>query len=149
MKATFDNSVRILVQAFLNDTLENGVCYACAVGNLIIAGGVPLEKYDKNDECRYSEPQSNSAYYSSANWLRYLRFNIEGNKLFSTYDEAMALKQINATGYTPFHLLKIEAAFEHAGDEFEGLMAVVEVLADIHNISLEAKEEAKKLFVKA
>ncbi len=31
---------------------------------------------------------------------------------------------------------------------FNGLMAVVDVLADIHGINLEAKEEAKKLFIK-
>jgi hypothetical protein len=37
MKATFENSVDVLVKAYLNDTLEHGQCHACAVGNLICA----------------------------------------------------------------------------------------------------------------
>jgi hypothetical protein len=32
---------------------------------------------------------------------------------------------------------------------FNGLMAVVDVLADIHSVDLEKKEAAKALFVKA
>ena len=35
MKATFSNTVDILVKAYLNDTLRHCNCYACAVGNII------------------------------------------------------------------------------------------------------------------
>jgi len=57
-------------------------------------------------------------------------------------------------------LAKIEFAFEsapHTCDEsdetnaewmFNGLMAVVDVLAEIHNVNLEVKESAKAMFVK-
>ena len=40
MKATFSNSVDILVKAYFNDTLRHGNCLACAVGNLMQASGV-------------------------------------------------------------------------------------------------------------
>ena len=36
MKATFENSVSVLVRAYMNDTLIHGNCFACAVGNLIV-----------------------------------------------------------------------------------------------------------------
>lgn len=69
--------------------------------------------------------------------------------------------QVDRTGYSVNELAKIEYAFEtaprncdyedHLNDEwmFNGLMAVVDVLADIHGIDLAEKESAKALFVKA
>ena len=70
-------------------------------------------------------------------------------------------RHIDASGYSWRELAKIEAAFESMaeyddGDNdinidqsmFNGLMAVVDVLAEIHEISLETTNETKKLFVK-
>lgn len=34
-KELFDKTIGILVNAYLNDTLENANCHACAVGNLV------------------------------------------------------------------------------------------------------------------
>jgi len=33
--ASFENTVDILVKAYINDTLEHNNCYACAVGNIV------------------------------------------------------------------------------------------------------------------
>jgi hypothetical protein len=103
--ATFDNTVSILLKAYLNDELEHDNCAACAVGK----------------------------------WINLL-----------------ARIRRTKTGYSVHEIHQIEYAFENApyqGDDteewmFNGLMAVVDVLAEIHGIDLTAKEEAKKLFVR-
>jgi hypothetical protein len=118
--ATFDNTVSILLKAYLNDELEHDNCAACAVGK----------------------------------WINLLA-RIRRTKFLDT-DWIVAHKHINATGYSVHEIHQIEYAFENApyqGDDteewmFNGLMAVVDVLAEIHGIDLTAKEEAKKLFVK-
>ena len=61
--------------------------------------------------------------------------------------------QAEATGYTIYQLNAIERAFEGVDElatdrMFLGLMAVVDVLAEIHGIDLKQREEAKLLFVK-
>jgi hypothetical protein len=62
--------------------------------------------------------------------------------------------EIDSTGYSVKDLAKIEFAFETAQkgnteDDwmFNGLMAVIDVLAEIHNIDLITVKEAKELFV--
>lgn len=57
-----------------------------------------------------------------------------------------AKKQIDATGYSWQELARVEYAFESAkkgesADDwmFNGLMAVLDVLADIHGVNLSAK----------
>lgn len=134
----FNHSVSVLVQAYLNDTLEHGDCTACVVGNLIKASGYKLEK-DYRDTETY--------------WLRYIEYKHRG--WFGQYDFRIALEQIASTGYTSAELDVIERAFEKApiGNSeddwmFNGLMAVVDVLAEIHGIDLKQKEEAKALFVR-
>ena len=67
--------------------------------------------------------------------------------------ERDAREVIDSSGYTIDQLAKIENAFESAPQGnteeeymFNGLMAVVEVLAKIHGIDLETKEKAKLQF---
>lgn len=66
--------------------------------------------------------------------------------------EGKAKEQIDSTGYTVEELARIEYAFETASEEgdymYNGLMAVVDVLADIHNVDLSSKEVSKELFKK-
>jgi hypothetical protein len=167
--ATFDNTVSILVQAYLNDTLKHGSCCACAVGNIVAdALGIQMTKdnlrwpgylypgYDYIDGL--IQPTGWGAAISTCLGVQ------EINK------EALTLpvvsNQIKATGYCYKELARIELAFENEKYEYEdddtsekielgiqkamfsGLMAVVDVLAEIHGIDLTAKEEAKKLFVR-
>lgn len=145
--ATFDNTVSILVQAYFNNRLVHGVCNACAVGNLV---GAALNDFDFIVE-------SSSFGGVGKGWAAVFcsQSKMKQVKNPSQYKDE-AKRQIDATGYTWQQLAMIEMAFESQSDDnldddvamFNGLMAVVSVLAEIHNVSLEAKEEAKKMFVK-
>lgn len=137
--ATFESSVNVLVKAFLNGTLEHTNCEACAVGNLV---GGHWWRYlfitDGHEQYFYEEKDENYG----------------GNDF--TYRRKKGLELIEKSGYDIVQLAKIEFAFEtaHKGntdDEwmFNGLMAVVNVLAQIHNVDLSVRESAKQLFVKA
>ena len=142
----FAYTVNVLVKAYLNDRLEHGDCRACAVGNIVEDAGF-YRAYNMNisEGC-------NSVW----KWLFYTcgRKQISGSN--DPEKQRIACETIKATGYTVEEMMKIEFAFETAPygrneDQwmFNGLMAVVDVLAEIHGIDLTAKEEAKKLFVKA
>ena len=149
MKPTFDSTVDVLVKAYLNDTLEHGTCSACAVGNII------------------AHHQGVKVRRRGHGFLAWMRIDPLWGRVFQTDSSTRCQKmnafayhgaakdQIDSTGYTVSELASIEYAFETAkrgrcDDEwmFNGLMAVVEVLADIHGISLEKKQEAKAMFVK-
>lgn len=155
MKATFEKTVDILVKAYLNGTLEHGKCSACAVGNLVAAakgtspiplvyGGFHFDTFANGD---------------NANWHHVFMTVADGQEVHSSRYRGPIKEQIDSTGYPWQDLARIEYAFETApgqcsdglNDEwmFNGLMAVVDVLADIHGIDLQTKESAKLLFQKA
>lgn len=165
MKATFQNTVDILVKAYLNGTLAHGDCAACAVGN-IIAAKVGA-KVDISDIDICGGEWIRNGNYLTIGWNEVF-VTREGQQLISPHNYFGQIKlQIDASGYSWQDLAKIEFAFESAekpegldyaphreeclNEEwmFNGLMAVVDVLAEIHGISLESKESAKALFVKA
>lgn len=158
----FNHTVNVLVRAYIDGTLLHNDCAACAVGNIISDSiGARVEK----------DP------FFGGSWIRGgTEITIGWPEVFcssraGTGQEinpnkyvGQIRRQIDASGYAWQELAKIEKAFESAqkpldidsraveddNDEwmFNGLMAVVDVLADIHNIDLTSKEEAKKLFVK-
>ncbi|MDO7847581.1 hypothetical protein Q5H92_14520 [Hymenobacter sp. M29] len=151
MKQSFDNSVAILVKAYLNDTLWKGNCYGCAVGNLVAAScGYSLNKVDLDWGVH------------AQRWADvFVTTRHQGQELSPERYKGPAKEQIDSTGYTWKELAQVELAFEtaypggyydkpdHEQGMYQGLMAVVEVLATIHNIPLEQALEAKSLFVKA
>lgn len=142
MEATFENSVDVLVKAYLNDTLQRGECHACAVGNLIQSGVGRLFTECEKDELRFHQNGWVKVFITMSHNSHYQRpENYKG----------IAKIQIDATGYSWQDLAKIEFAFESAprtGDEmFNGLMAVVDVLAEIHGVDLTVKENAVGMFV--
>lgn len=161
----FDYSVNLLVSAFLKDELKHGSCEACAVANILrpvcTAKGIPFNRWAN------MFVTVGGVQYEAANDGEVIYVGFSGNrKVITTLESPNTnthLKVLNemreltkSSPYTKKELMLIERSFETAprGNSeddwmFNGLMAVVEVLADIHNISLEAKEEAKKLFVKA
>jgi hypothetical protein len=160
-KKMFDESISILVQAFLNGTLLHSNCAACAVGNIIAA----------KIQAKVIVSGKRSDFFSlDAQWIRGASeiqpiwdevFCTNGTRQDIDPDayKGWAKRQIDTTGYSWQELARIEKAFEsvpYSIDEFNsedhmyrGLMAVVEVLASIHGIDLEEKENAKLLFVKA
>lgn len=153
--ATFDNTVGILVKAYLEGTLLKGHCYACAVGNICAAalgkqvvGVVRSENSDAIDA-----NWSGSGHYAMWRYVFMTRFGKQDCN--EDAYESLAKQEIDATGYTWQQLARIEYAFETAGKgfneaaEFAGLMAVVDVLADIHGVDLTTTTAAKALFVKA
>lgn len=113
----YQKTVDILVKAYFEDTLEHGNCSACAVGNIV--------NYEKS---KMSWSWANVFCTSSRIQI------VEPNNY-----EGAAKDEIDSTGYTWRELAKIEYAFETApkgnsGDEwmFNGLMAVIDVLDQIH-----------------
>jgi hypothetical protein len=143
----FEHTVNVLVKAYLDDTLQLCNCYACAVGNMVA----------NSRKLRYNKKYANFCWDSdeSAAWF---------NACYAGHGGSIDLAndQISSTGYTWNEIKMIEMAFESAYRKapqadrsqfddkliFNGLIAVVDVLADIHGIDLTQKEEAKKLFVK-
>lgn len=126
----YNKTVDILFQAYYNDTLRHGDCYFCAVGNMVAAG------------CNFN--------FVSGMWDETIH---AWDDVFMTFNDAMyqrihennyvgeAKRQIDSTGYHWKDLSKIEYAFETAdkGDSeedymFNGLVAVLEVLKQIHEI---------------
>jgi hypothetical protein len=159
----FNHTINILVKAYLNETLEHGVCSACAVGNIIADSiGAKSVRGGTNWKRGGTEiiPVWGQVFQSSAPGCQ---------RVSADAYTGWTKKQIDTTGYTWQELARIEYAFElhNCGidmeedpeyqDEYEmdiinqamfnGLMAVVDVLADIHGIDLQAKETAKALFV--
>jgi hypothetical protein len=152
----YDKSVAILTKSFMNGTLQHGACTACAVGNLI-AGNCGFEFIKQGN---FFHPQG--FYYSWGNeralWGALFQTDAESktqiiNETNSTINGILV--QLNSTGYHWRDLAKIEYAFELQNDlsysdecMFNGLMAVVEVLGEIHEVSKEVTEETKLMFVK-
>lgn len=135
-RPSFEKTVDVLVKAYLNGTLEHGNCCACAVGN-IIADSCGFKYVRTPGSCREWD------------WLFYRP------EWYSKFDNRVrSCYQTEATGYTVDELNKIEQAFEGLDIArgydymFDGLMRVLDVLAEIHKIDLSVKEQAKQLFVK-
>jgi hypothetical protein len=146
----YHKTVDILVQAYFNDTLEHGNYCGCAVGNMIAANcGINLTRRRE-----FAEVQWNGDGSGGKHWFELVKYG-GGHEI----DTELAMSQINKTGYTLSEVLKIEEAFESAGfafyddDEdtlmFNGLMAVIEVLDQIHqNTDEQLTKTSKQKFVK-
>lgn len=137
MKATFENSVSILVKAYLNDTLDRLDCAACAVGNLISGNlnAVPRASRKITFENTPEFVLKNGSIVR-VDWDCY-----EG-------DTNLPLVNVNdLIGYTDNQIAQIEFAFM-GNDTFNGLLCVVDQLAIIHNVDLSVRESAKAMFIK-
>lgn len=132
----YHKTVDVLVRAYFNDTLEHLNCRACAVGNLVAAGmGMKLVFIGITGDIVPAGFVPGDVTKDSGMWLDAIgRGCVSWLKM--TDDIAM---QVKSTGYTAEELAWIEHAFEHADlgrktDEwmFNGLMAVIDVLDQIH-----------------
>jgi hypothetical protein len=152
MKPTFESTVKILVEAYLNDTLEHGNCYACAVGNIVAANmGHSFVPCQDRTSKKITWDITKGLYAGRGDYGSW--YETLGLDFFGATPSVRGRMEIESTGYSDRELIRIENAFEGAswlGDRmFNGLMAVVDVLAEIHGVDLSVKESAKKLFVKA
>jgi hypothetical protein len=164
MKHTFDGDVAVLVQAYMNNTLQSANCSACAVGNLLAhANGLKYERVNDVDILGIANLDLRIAGGCHLDFIKWYKHRSEsGMRVKNT-------PYIEASGYSIEDLDSIEHAFETATHEgvptsldydelvarvntdeaiFRGLMAVVDVLADIYNVDLEVTEKAKAMFVK-
>jgi hypothetical protein len=165
----FNHSVNVLVKAYFYGDLEHQNCACCAVGNLMAdACGYKIEHL--NDDKSLWTRSDDRTVIDPIEWVHVFgtKTREEGKNFFrrkkisvvnTWFDLENVTTSVNQwaakTGYSLVELARIENAFESAqygeNDDtwmFNGLMAVVDVLADIHGINLESKEEAKKLFVR-
>lgn len=151
----FEKTVGILVKAYQNDTLMHGNCMACAVGNIVAANlgicdiGSRLEWYKKAMDVPDTCNGWPSVFMTRLNSKKQ-RVDVEA----MMRDEAAKL-QIGSTGYTWQELAKVEYAFETASignndDEwmFNGLLAVYDVLCEIHEVSKDEVKSGELVFVK-
>lgn len=146
-KELYQRTVDILVAAYFNDTLAHNDCAACAVGNIVAAnlGVCVVEGRDGYWKWKGKKIYRNGY---STNWFP----AVVNNQTPSNRQK----KEIAVTGYSIHDLTKIESAFEGArtgksDDEymFNGLMAVIEVLDQIHeNTDTEVTTNSKKRFDK-
>lgn len=160
----FHHSVNVLVVAYINGTLEHGKCSRCAVGNIL--GGwewarIFLTVSHTADGAITDQIQlaAGKDEVIDQGLFTYHTFKVSLLRPVVLEQKKRGEELIARSGYSKEELMKIEWAFEsvrmekkdHDSDEdmFNGLMAVVDVLADIHGIDLEHKEEAKALFVKS
>lgn len=138
----YKKTVDILYLAYFNDTLKHGDCSACAVGNICLANGATLYDYTHS--------------ISGSNLAWSMAFYTDTDTLIQTIDESVYKQNFNgcktvidATGYSLLELAKIERSFETAptgnSDEeymFNGLVAVLEALKQIHEITDESMIQA-------
>ncbi len=117
-KEQFEKTVQVLVKAYFEGTLEHMDCRACAVGNIVGHG----------------------------EWMpQFVRYD--------PYNERVQ----NNSGYTWKELGVIERAFESVittredfnsdQHQYNGLMAVLDVLFEIHEVE-QGHEEYRKMFDK-
>lgn len=153
-KQLYDKTLSILIDAYMNNTLENAYCTSCAIGNIIAANcGYKLIKDEKATKQRGR---------LQLNWLMpdgTVRLPLQPEwSIFSVYQDTMlikndgkindkwheAIKQIGSTGYSLSELNRIEFAFETRDDNVDkfsltkderliyGLLRVIDMLNEIH-----------------
>lgn len=129
----FNRALKVLVQAFFNDTLAKGDCTKCAVGNMCGGEGV---------------------------WTNVFFTPSDGTqRIYEDHYAGRAKEVIELTGYSWKQLAKIEFSFETntriggnaygrftkqeiMEDQYRGLMAVVEVLCEIEGLDCTPYKEA-------
>jgi hypothetical protein len=169
MKATFEHSVSVLTKAYLNNTLINGNCWACAVGNLVADSlGLQILIDDDIHWGKVGETREERAAVDGERqplWYNCMMNNrVYSNQYNYTTIGTASMAQIANTGYSLSEVTQIENAFESARlsileedqdletradlakrDErvmYQGLLAVVDVLAKIHGVELVVNQSA-------
>lgn len=150
----YNKTVNILFDAYFNDTLEHGNCYACAIGNIIAANRA------------YKLLQCETIFDLKLYWEGFLPYHeitnihsvrfpkwfmlVRRSSNYRVEDIAVAEKQIADTGYNLEEVRKIENAFEDcdmgSSEEdymFNGLVAVLETLKKIHEVE-DNEEEVQR-----
>lgn len=143
----YNRTVDILVQAYFNDTLVHGNYCGCAVGNLVAANmGIEITKDSLGRETFNGSLEEGEEWYNAIT-------------TYAVYASEKGIQQIKSTGYSFDEITLIERTFEghncFFGNEprdeamFNGLMAVIDVLDQIHgNTDATVTTSTKDRFVK-
>lgn len=145
----FNHTVNVLLKAYLNDTLEHGNCTKCAVGNILANGEWAFFFHTTTSY----QKKSRFKFIPDTAYLKGGRVHLSEHPDRANLNKV--LENITVSGYTIEQLECIENTFEDSVQDgmskdtnmFNGLMAVVDVLAEIHEIDLETVKETKHLFV--
>ena len=135
-KELYKKTVDILYYAYFNNTLRHSNCFACAVGNIIAANRGFTFTPSKPIGIRWADRHEASEWH-------YVFCTTMGRQIIQTNNyKGKAKEQIDSTGYSLAELAKIEFAFEtaepgkNAEDRmFNGLVAVLDILKEIHQVS--------------
>ena len=146
-KELFERTVNVLVNAYLNNTLKNSDCAACAVGNLILASNGTKPIIDENGDLEWDF--SVQFGHEGVSWYGVVHHNEKPNK---------SLDDTNKTGYTWSQLTLIENSFERPKGRtfleskeermYLSLMSVIDCLMNIHEANEIEVLQAKSLFIK-
>lgn len=147
MTQRFEKAYNALYNAFMNDTLAKGSCAACAVGN-IVADAMGGKVY-KRSTGLYDCDVENSW------WSVMFMTNQHGQRINTVKQDSRVIvyrhRIEELTGYTWKELAEVERVFEQntkirhscycnysekkiMEDQFNGLMAVMDVLIEFDNI---------------
>lgn len=148
MTQRFEKAYNALYNAFMNDTLASGTCAACAVGNIVAdAMGGKVEKLNTVEfDCDIDNEWWNHLFITSSNEQIISKLKDDSNV------KHFRQKIFNLTGYKWNELAKVEYAFEvntkikhgrydeHTEqeimeDQFNGLMAVMDVLIKLDEVT--------------
>lgn len=148
MTQRFEKAYNALLKAFMNDTLASGTCKACAVGNIIADAmdGVVYKDDDTGDfDCNVDNAWWKDVFVTSESGQTI--YKVENNGNIKVYRKRM----FELTGYEWHELAWIEREFENntkikafsypdykehevMEDQFNGLMAVMDVLIELDDI---------------
>lgn len=160
-ESLYNKTVDILVQAYFNDTLEHCNCYACAVGNIVAATNnisfINIVDTPTPEFGRTIYPGAGLLYWDKDNGFRDNLTACLPSEFPETKINEISGRHLKNTGYSLGQLRKIEIAFEGAPTGkcaedymFNGLMAVIEALDEIHeNTDSDITKSSKGKFVKA
>lgn len=156
----FFETVGILVEAYLNDTLVHDHPCGCGGGNIIAkAIGAKVVVDHKTGNADWISDDDLNGW----DWFHLVRFGFSHDN--SNVNLSQGKYLIDRTGYTIKNMRDIETAFEEPvkiivdggfigtdisldPDGLKGLLNIVDVLAEIHGIDLSERESAKLLFKK-
>jgi hypothetical protein len=145
-EALYHKSVGILAKAYVDETLVHRSCSACAVGNLI-ASSLGIKFYRCQENASHGYFLWKNGY---PEWDNVFSKAIGKQVIYKEHYRGVAKMQIDSTGYTWQELARIEYAFEtnYTGHDpmFTALMAVIDVLDDIHEVEKEVSIVSRDKF---
>lgn len=161
-KELFNRTVDILVKAYQNDVLHYAYPCGCAVGSICAAAKGYKTKWvtEENDRLTIRWIDSEGQEHL-ANWTDIF---INGEPSVFTSNLEKAMNEINSTGYTWQELMAIEKSFGigwginystgmcedilEEDKQLKGLLAVYDVLCEIHEVNKEEVTKGELVFVR-